>query len=116
MEHAVKDVRREPLKFGGYSIGCGSERTGEKWHVSVRIEKRYFLLILRHFSRAAESLSKEELIHALNKLPFDRFAPVRRQIFTLIRHVNRVRQRMGLSAIERERIDFRRRPVSPFEG
>jgi len=32
----IRDIRREPLRFAGYSIGC-RQGVDRKWHASVRI-------------------------------------------------------------------------------
>lgn len=104
----IRDARRVPVKFGGYAV---SFRGG---HAHVRIEqgryarlKAYLLSIAVH--RQAESLAAE-----FRQLPFEPYAPVRRQILNILRAVNKVRRKAGFATIGFDCLRFRRRIVKPF--
>ncbi len=56
---AIRDIRRIPLRFAGYSISYrrgGRTRRGEKdakWHAHVEIERQRYLELRDHFSELA---------------------------------------------------------------
>lgn len=102
-----KDLRRAPLKFGGYSL---SFRNG---HTSVRIERRQFAELNAFFLENASRRSKTWLERELGALPFLPFAPVRRQLLTIYRRVNRKRLFAGLEMLAPP-FDFRPRAVKAF--
>lgn len=114
-EGHIKDVRREPLKFGGYSIGLGLGDKSGRLHVSVRIEKWWFRYLLRHFTHIALRGGVEDLECALKNLPFEPYAPVQRQILSILNRVNSRRRLAGLSRIDPRAVYRRRSPVRPFE-
>lgn len=114
MESLVKDIRREPLRFGGYSIGYRMEKGNQKWHPSVRIEKRWAKKIRNHFERMATWASEEDLVQYLKDLPFEPFAPVRRQIFAIAHAINLKRKIANLPQIPLENLLPRRASVKPF--
>lgn len=104
----VRDARRLPVKHAGYSV---SHRGG---HSHVRIEqgeynrlKAYLVGLAAH--RAAESLRAEFF-----GLPFEPYAPVRRQLLNILRAVNRVRKAAGYETLGFECLRLRRRIVRPF--
>lgn len=90
----LRDARETPIKFAGYSIGY---RRGQgTWHPSVRIEldryrelKAHFLALAPHWS--AESLAEE----FRRRADFEPYAPVRAQLFSILRGVNRARKTAG---------------------
>ena len=53
---------------------------------------------------------------AFYELPFEPYAPIRRQLLNLFREVNRVRMRAGFGMIPVEVVPLRRRIVKPFAG
>lgn len=60
--------------------------------------------------RSAERLGKE-----LTGLPFEPYAPIRRQLLAVLRAVNRERQRAGFELVPRSCFRFVRRVCRPFE-
>lgn len=105
----IRDVRRTPIRVGGYAIGFRNGR------VSVRIERAEFRMLKNAFSEHA--LAKESrLTHAFSSLAFEPYAPIRSQLLTLLRLVNRKRAIAGLPAISKACIRFKRRIVRPFLG
>lgn len=60
--------------------------------------------------RSAERLGAE-----LTRLPFEPYAPIRRQLLTVVRAVNRERKRAGFELVPRSCLRFVRRVSRPFE-
>jgi hypothetical protein len=105
----LKDIRRTPLKFGSYSI---SYRGG---HACVRIERETFKDLKAFFTEIAVKRSAAAMESALRSLPFEPYAPIRSQLFILLRAVNRKRKTAGISQIDRGCLRLRRRIIRPFE-
>ena len=119
--NSIRDIRRIPLRFAGYSISCrrGSrKRTGEaddRWHAHVKIERRRYLELKDHFLELATHRSAMNLALAFYRFPFEPYAPVRRQMLNILRAVNRARTQAGYGRIPTEVLPFRRRVVKPFD-
>lgn len=117
---AIRDIRRVPVKFHGYSISYrpgGRTRTGEKdprWHAHVEIERGRYKELRDHLLELAAHRTAEQLALAFYKLPFEPYAPIRRQMLNLLRAVNRVRKAAGWSLLPNEVLPLRRRVVKPF--
>ncbi len=117
---SIHDMRHVPLKYGGYSISYrrggrtrGGERDG-KWHAHVEIERRRYLGLKSYFLDLAAHRSVERLALEFYRLPFEPYAPVRRQMLNLLRAVNRIRRQAGYRQIPAEVLPLRRRIVRPF--
>ena len=93
-----------------------SGRGGGRWHASVRIERRQYLELKAYFEEMAPRWTVERLTRELAQLPFERYAPVRNQVFMIWRAINRRRKVAGLEPVPREVLPWRRRPVRPFES
>jgi hypothetical protein len=70
----IRDLRRCPLRFEGYSIGCRRGRDGA-WHASVRIERQRFAELKRELERLAVHRTVEELAGALRPFPTNPMPP-----------------------------------------
>jgi hypothetical protein len=105
----LRDIRRIPLQFAGYSISYrrgGRRRDGERdyrWHSQVEIERGRFLELKAHFLHLAVHRSPDKLAMAL-----------RRQLLVLLREVNAVRRQAGFQLLPIEVLPLRRRIVKPF--
>ncbi len=110
----VRDFRKQPLVYHGYSVSSRRSRGGGSRHASVRIERRQYLVLKAYFEEMATKWSVERLGRELAALPFERYAPVRNQLFMVRRAVNRKRKAAGLELVPQESVPWRRRPVSPF--
>ena len=106
---AIRDCRRVPIKFHGYSI---AHRGG---HASVRIEQDEFRRLKAYFTDIAVHRRASALEAELATIPFARFAPVRQQIISLWRTVNRLRKERGFELLPFDSLSLKRRIVSPFE-
>lgn len=106
----VFDVRRSPVRVGGYAVSFRQGRS----HVRMDDEryrelKAYFLERATH--RTAAALAEE-----LRRLPFEPYAPVRCQFFIILRAVNRARRAAGFQPVPWTALRLRRRIVKPFEA
>lgn len=111
----VKDIRREPIHFAGYSIGyrMGVDR---KWHASVRIQPVEYNNLKCYFLDLAICRSAEELFWEFREVPFEPYAPVRRQLFNILRAVNRARKTAGCELIPFSAIPLQRSSVKAFDN
>ncbi len=110
---SIADIREKPLQFAGHSIGFVVNRGAG--HPSVRIARRRFEELKRRFADDALRLSVEDLAVRFGELPFEPFAPVRGQLLTLLRSVNRIRKTASLPLIPATALRLCRKPVKPFE-
>lgn len=69
--------------------------------------KGYFLDVRVH--RSVEQIRKE-----LQMMPFEAYAPVRRQMLNILRAINRSRRTAGLGPVPIEAVRLRRRVLKPF--
>jgi hypothetical protein len=111
-----KQIRRiveKPIAFAGYSIGYHRGVDG-KWHVSVRIHPERYRDIKARLLDIATKRSADEIAKEFRELRFEPYAPVRRQMFNMLRAVNRVRGTAGLEKVPNSVIRLKRRLVRPF--
>lgn len=112
-EEQVRDIREAPIKFHGYSIGCGKGADG-RWHASVRIHADEYLNLKAHFLDLATHRTAEQLAGEFRHIRFAPFARVRRQLLNLLRAVNRARAVAGLEELPMTCLRLRRKPVKVF--
>lgn len=105
---SIRDLRRVPLKVFGYAV---SQKRG---HAHVRIERDEFRGLKAYFLRQAAHRRAETVTEELQALPFEPYAPVRRQLLQLVRAINRTRRAAGFDPITFEAVRLRRRIVRPF--
>ena len=110
----IRDVRQAPVHFQGYTIGC---RHGQgQWHPSVRIEREVHRELKARCVAIALQRSVEELWREFQAIPFEPYAPVRDQLHSILRAVNRRRHAAGLEPVPFAALRWRRRLVRPFAG
>lgn len=117
---AVRDIRRVPIKFHGYSISYrpgGRTRSGERdprWHAHVEIQRERYKELRDHLLDLATHRSAEHLALEFYQLPFEPYAPIRRQLLNILRGVNRKRKVAGYAPLPTAVLPLRRRIVRPF--
>ena len=124
----IKNVtRKQPIHFEGYSLcvqqgGFVAKDEHEalpvpdgKFRVRVQIGKRRYLELLAYFKDIALRRSAEELGRELYNLPFEPYAPIRRQQLRILLTVNRIRKAAGMDTVASDTIRYRRQIVSPFD-
>ena len=109
----IRNVRNQPIAFAGYSIGYhrGADR---RWHVSVRIHPERYRSVKAYLLDIATRRSVDQIAQELSELPFEPYAPVRRQMIALLRAVNRERKTAGLGLVPFKCLRLRRVIVKPF--
>lgn len=124
---SIRDVRRIPIRFEGYSIsvargGFRQKKEGDaaavrdnRWRVRVQIDREWYKGLTAYFMDVALLRAPEALAAELHGLPFEPYAPVRRQLLNAVRYINRRREAAGLDTISPLVLRFRRRIVRPFE-
>jgi len=119
---SIRDIRRVPLRLAGYSISYrrgGRTRKGEidpRWHAHVEIDRKTYKEMRDYLLDLAVHRSVRNLALEFYQLPFEPYAPVRRQLLRIQREVNRVRKRAGFAPVPSEVLPLRRRVVRPFDG
>lgn len=104
----IHDARRTPIKFAGYSISHRGT------HAHVRIEQSVYLGRKAFLEELAAHRDKDNVAYDLATLPFEPYAPVRGQVLSLWRAVNRVRMERGFELVPKEVLRLERRIVRPF--
>lgn len=106
----VRDARRSPVRYAGYSL---SFRGG---HAHVRIDLEEYRSLKAMLLDLAVRRPRGELASVFWRLPYEPYAPVRRQLLNLWRAVNRTRQTAGLPLVPIECLRLRRRILRPFDS
>lgn len=104
----VCDARKMPIKLFGYAI---SYRGG---HPHVRIEHKQYLELKSYFADLAVHRKRETLERGLQSLGFEPYAPVRSQLHSILRLVNRRRKSAGFDPLPSSCLQTRRRIFKPF--
>lgn len=106
----VRDLRRVPLKAFGYAVSY------KRGHAHVRIEKEEMKRLSAFLLSNAVHRQASWLESVFLSLPYEPYAPVRRQFLQLLRKVNRARRLAGYQPLSIECLRLRRRIVRPFEA
>jgi hypothetical protein len=117
----LRDCRRAPIKFEGYSISY--RRSGltpkggasPKWHARVAIDPPTYKQLKTFFLDRACHRSPDNLAADFARVPYARYAPVRQQLLTILRAVNAARARMGYDPLPHSVLKLRRQIVRPFD-
>lgn len=116
----LRDIRVAPLRYAGYAISYkrgGRTRTGAldpRWHAHVSIDRPAYLNLRADFLELATRRQADSLALAFYELPFERYAPIRRQLLLLLRRVNEQRKQAGYRPVTKDALSLRQRIVRPF--
>lgn len=80
----------------------------------VLIARDKYCELRAHFLDIATHRSAESLAGLFFNLPFEPYAPIRKQLLNLLRLVNEKRQQAGYTKLTPDCIRYRRRIVTPF--
>jgi hypothetical protein len=123
----VRDIRRLPLHFQGYSItykqGNFKRRVApdlpaepdDKWHARVQMGLETYREWEAYFLDLAVKRSVEALGRELYNVPFEPYAPVRQQLLNILRLINDARRAAGFDPVPPTVLRYQRRIVKPFE-
>lgn len=105
----IRDIRAAPLQFRGYSIAMKTD--GPR----VLIARKSYLELKAYFSDIATHRTAENLAVEFWKLPFEPYAPIRKQLLQLLHRVNDQRRRAGFERIPPTIIRTKRDIVRVFQ-
>jgi hypothetical protein len=122
---SIRDVRRIPIQVGGYSLsvkrghflkkeGEGEPIVDGRMRVRVQICRERYRELCAYFGSIACHRSAENLARELWHIPFEPYAPVRRQLLNLLRLINTKRQSAGYSKVPSNVLRYHRDIVKPF--
>lgn len=123
----VKDIRKVPIQFRGYSLSVKRggflkrevgevDATADKRHrVRVLISREAFRNLAGHLLDLATHRTAETLRWEFWNQPFEPYAPIRKQLLKVLRAVNNKRSAMGYEKLPTDCIRYRRNIVKPFE-
>ncbi|HQX53290.1 MAG TPA: hypothetical protein PLR25_25445, partial [Planctomycetaceae bacterium] len=116
----LRDCRRQPIRFQGYSISyrrSGVTPTGGasiKWHAHVRIDDDTYRQLRDHLLDLATHRSAENLAREFARIPFARYAPIRRQLLNILRAVNERRKQHNFELLNHSVLILRRTSVPVY--
>jgi hypothetical protein len=122
----LKDVRRVPIRIGNYALyvrrgnylkrfSDDEEATPDgKWRVRVVIAREPYRELCANFLSIACHRRADALAEELSALPYEPYAPVRKQLLKLLRLINAKRQAAGYSKIPPTCLRFKRAIVRSF--
>lgn len=124
---AVKDIRKTPLQFRGYSLtvrrggflkksaGDESPTPDSRYRVRVTIGRKAFRNLQADLVDKAAHRAVDALRWELWNQPFEPYAPIRKQYLMVLRQMNRIRSALGYDRVPTDAIRYQRRIVKPFE-
>ena len=112
---SMKDVREEPIKFGSYALSARWWEKRGRWVAHVGIERGFYKELKAHLVGLALRRSSAQLEREFSRMPFEPYAPIRRQVVTIWKSVNDQRRTAGLEPLSRDCLRLRRRIFRPFE-
>lgn len=121
-QEQIRDCRRHPIRFEGYSISyrrAGVTPPGgaePKWHACVRIDPTTYQQLKAYFLMRAAHRRLATLSDDFRRIPFARYAPVRRQLLNILRAVNQARRQAGHELVPASDLSLRRKITRPFKA
>ena len=116
----LKDCRRIPIRFAGYSISyrrSGVAQPGGrpvKWHAHVRLDSATYAAMKAHYEAIAVHRTPEKLATEFAKITYSRYAPIRRQLLNILRRVNEHRKRQSLATLPYAVLNLHRSSVKVY--
>jgi hypothetical protein len=89
-------------------------RPTPKWHAHVRIDDDTYRVLKDRFLDLAMHRSAETLASEFARIPFARYAPIRRQLLNILRAVNERRKQQSFDPIPHSALKLRRTPVPVY--
>jgi hypothetical protein len=108
-EVRIRDFRATPLRVGGYSISFRGGRS------HVRIDGEEYARLKAHLLNLATHRGAAALASEFQRVRFEPYAPVRRQLLNILRAVNRERKKAGFAPLPYSVLRLRRRAVGAFD-
>lgn len=118
---SIRWAGKYPMKFHGYSISYrpgGRTRSGEKdpkWHSHVQIEWGRYKELKAMFTELACRRSAQQLTKMFYEIPFEPYAPVRRQFAAIWSQANRKRRRFRMQELPSRVLPFKTKSIPVFK-
>lgn len=125
--NSVRDIRRTPLQFHGYSISVkrggylkkvddAEGATKDSRHrVHVQIGREAYRLLEAELLDLATHRTAEKLKWMFWNQPYEPYAPIRRQLLCLLKSVNLKRACLGYDRLNYDAVRYGRQIVKPFD-
>jgi len=110
----LKDLRETPIRFYDYAISCHKSWGKGALHASVRIDRRRYSELKAHFVKISVHRSVKDMILEFWRFPFEPYAPIRNQLYMILRAVNRKRHAAGLEPVPKAALRLFRKTIQPF--
>lgn len=104
---AIRDARVTGIRFAGYQLRVTADANGKR-RIRVQIDRTQYRDLKAYFLDIATHRTAEALMREFWSLPFEPYAPVRRQLLCILRAVNRNRKAAGLEPIPKAGLRFKR--------
>ena len=119
LDHAttIRDIRRNALTFGPYSVRYTCSEIDKRWKVNIRLKREAYQELLAELlqcsvrDRFRDTGAVEERVRSL-RLAW--YRPVRAQVFRIVQEVNRRRRYRGFEPVSATCIPKMRRPPKVF--
>lgn len=105
----IRDARRIPIKYAGYSLSFRNKRA------CVRIAPDEYSRLKAHFLDISCRRTTAGIASEFARIELQPYSPVRAQLLSLWRSVNRPRKTAGLESVSIDVVPWKRRIVQPFE-
>lgn len=122
-ENAIRDIRLAPLIYAGYSVSVvrgnflrkvdGVAEVDGRYRVRTQIARTQLDVLRKQFTAIALHRSKDALAREIFNLPYEPYAPVRKQLLGLVFMVNKIRKAAGYEPLPTSCIRYHRRIVQP---
>ena len=110
----LKDIRETPLRFWGYEISCHESWKKGKVHPSVRISREQYSKLKDRFIQISAHRTLGQMMAEFRRFPFEPYAPIRSQLYAILKAVNKKRQAAGLEAVPKTALRLLRRTTKCF--
>ncbi len=104
----IQDARRCPLHVFGYAL------TYRNGRALVSLDKESYRNLEAYFSERALHRGASDIADEIKRLPYESYAPVRRQLLSIVAAANKRRQTAGLPLVPYQCIRYKRTIYQPF--
>ena len=105
----MRDARRIAIRYAGYSLSFRNKRT------SVRIAPDEYSRLKAHFLEISCRRTTAGIASEFARIELQPYSPVRAQLLSIWRSVNRPRKTAGLESVSIDVVPWKRRILQPFE-
>lgn len=104
---SIRDARVTGIRIEGYLIRVTADHSGKR-RIRVQIDREHYRDLKAYFVENALHRNPERLSSEFWTLPFEPYAPVRRQLLCILRAVNKKRKEAGYEVLPRTVLRFQR--------